>query len=362
MTAGLRHVRSPYFAVLDDDDFWLPDHIKSLLALVAKCPPGRAYAFSGFLEVEETQRGEIATARERRRIANLKPPTGDIWDIMGTFAPHCWLASSELLRSLDLDDWTLRTAEDTVVQATLISEAEPIFSYRATACQVRGSEGASNYAVADTRAEDVFECLLRLHTVIDRVERKFAAPSMSNWARLNWALRRVLLAKAENLPGDTKVLALEEGVAGSSIHEREDIDQREIELRSRVQLIGDSSFIELDEEPALSIFPDRRPWAYGAALQLSEADAAFGPQWVVLEFASCESELGAGVLNEQLDGFTSRMEIPISTRPVEVWLHVAGSSAPRVIVQNWTHATPSPIILRKAWMAKETRVTITPGL
>ena len=81
-----------------------------------------------------------------------------------------------------------------------MGRADPLFSYRATACSVRGSEGTSDSSNASTRAEDVFECFARFQTVIDRIERKATAPSMSNWSRLNWALQRVSRQKAAGSP------------------------------------------------------------------------------------------------------------------------------------------------------------------
>jgi hypothetical protein len=67
LTRGLKAVRNELFAVLDDDDFWLSGHVTALLAQIEQCPPGRGYAYSGDLTVDEPAPGESAMARERRR-------------------------------------------------------------------------------------------------------------------------------------------------------------------------------------------------------------------------------------------------------------------------------------------------------
>jgi hypothetical protein len=354
LTRGLRAVRSALFAVLDDGDFWLPGHITALLAQIEQTPPGRAYAYSGYLTVDEPAPGEPATARERRHIASMEPINGDIWKIMGTFASHCWLASSGLLRFIDLDDWPLSTAEDSVLQASLMARADPLFSYRATACSVRGSEGTLHFGNA-TRAEDVFECFARFHTVIDRIERKAAAPSMSNWSRLNWALQRVLEAKSRRFASGMTRLVLEEGVISTSVHDRDDIERQRLPLTSdRVSLAGMSQFVEHAGEPALTILPPSVPWAYGARIRLDIEDLFSGAQSLVVEFAPLMHTIGVGLLDETGADFTTRLELQASAISIELWFPLqVGRRAFDLIVQNWAEPCPSAALLRGIWAVRE---------
>jgi hypothetical protein len=356
LTAGLKAVESELFAVLDDDDFWLPGHIAGLLAQLGQCPPGRAYAYSGYLAVEEPPPGEEAGAQERRRIASLAPAAGGLDRITATFAPHSWIASSALLREIDLDGWTLATAEDSVVQASLMSCTVPQFSWRATACSVRGSQGASNFANTDTRAEDVFECYLRVNTMIDRLERNLPAASMSSWERLRLALQEILEAKtATSLDMAATVLALEEGVRTVSMHERDDIETRPIRLaRARFVFDGDSRLVEHEGAVALLVAPPAVAWAYGARLHLDPVDLFRGEQWIVLEFAALAEPIGVGLLNRAGDDFVTRMELPVSELPVEAWLHVRDrEDLSAVVLQNWAAPTAEPRLLRRAWLVRE---------
>jgi hypothetical protein len=353
LTLGLKTVRNELFALLDDDDFWLSGHIAGLLKQIQQCPPGRAYAYSGYLTVEEPAPGELATARERRHLSSMEPAGGDIWSMMGTFAPHCWLASSALLRFIDLDDWTLRTAEDSLVQASLMGRAEPLFSYRATACSLRGSVGTSDFVNTPTRAEDVFECFARIYGLIDRIEQRAATPSMSNWSRLNWALQRTLEEKTKTLAAAMATLVLEEGVISTSIHDRENFERKRIQLTSeRILLAGESQLVEHNGEPALTILPPAAPWAYGARIRLDPTDLLPPPLSLVLEFTPLPAVLGVGLL----DGaeFSTRVEVPRSEAPVELWLHLQDSGRRLdLVIQNWTQPCTSETLLLRIWAVRE---------
>ena len=246
LTSGLKAISSELFAVLDDDDFWLAGHIAALLRQNEQSAPGRAYAYSGYLTVEEPAVGEAATARERRHIASMVPAYGTIGaggQAGATFVPHCWLASSALLRIIDLEDWTLSTAEDSVLPASLMGRAEPLFSYRAPACTVRGLDGQSDWSNVPTRDEDVVEYFLRVYSVIDQIENKLRAPSDSNWGMVNWALQKSLETKSKRLTVHPERLVLG-SKAGASIHEWDDLVINQISLTpKRVQLAGETSFV-----------------------------------------------------------------------------------------------------------------------
>jgi hypothetical protein len=342
--------------MLDDDDFFLPEHFSALLKAASDASPDRVYAYSGVIDVEEIGEGQDPGEEERRRIFNLQPAQGDAWTIMGAFAPHGFMAASALLRFADLDGWTMKTAEDTLLNITLAGHGEPRFSYRATACHVVGSAHASNFNETPTRQEDLFQAFLREFALLDRLERNFGSPSMSNWERLSWQLQRVLEASSRQRTAKLSVLVLEEGVLGTSIHDRDDLELRRVPItpvtverfaETRLQPAADGHYL-------LSILPDALPWAYGAAIELDAALMFPERQWIVAEFEAVPEAFGVGVLDRGAEGFQSRTELPISAVPVEIWLHVhAPKDVSKVMVQNWAKPLNGPARLKALWVARQ---------
>jgi hypothetical protein len=357
LTTGLKVVSSELFAILDDDDFWLSGHIAALLHQIEQSTPGRAYAYSGYLTIEEPAASEPATARERRHIASMVPAYGSIGaggQAGATFAPHCWLASSALIRFIDLEDWTLSTAEDSLLQASLIGRAEPLFSYRATACTVRGLEGQSDWSNVPTRDEDVVEYFLRVFSVIDRIENKLRAPSDSNWGMVNWALQKALETKSKRLTLQAERLVVG-SKAGASIHEWDDLMINQVPLTSeRVQLAGETSFVTENGEQVLAILPEKVSWVYGVSIRLDASDLFSGRQWAVLELGALTEVIGAALVNKLGTGFQVDRLIPASQIPVEVWLPIEDPhDLSSVVIRNGAEPCLSGALLRKVWVIKE---------
>jgi len=355
MSGGAAAIEAPLFALLDDDDFLLPDHFAALLRQVEASPEGRVFAYSGFLDVEDMAPGEDPGARERRRIFNLQPACGDAWSIMGTFAPNGFLASSALLRFLDLTGWTMHTAEDTLLISTLAGHAEPRFSYRASACHVIGSEGASNYLETPTRQEDLFQTFARQQTLFDRLEKAFGKPSMSNWERLGWQLHRVMGAKSRERMAKLSLLVLEDGVLTSSIHDRDDLDIRAIPMTPvTIDLHGECRLTPTEDAYEVSFLPPDAPWAYGAEVELDRSLLYSGKQWVVAEFGPTVQSFGIGILDGRRDQFHARTEVPVSAVPVEIWLHITDAAdVSLLIVQNWLEPLRDPACLKALWVVRE---------
>jgi hypothetical protein len=354
LTAGLKAVSSELFAVLDDDDFWLSGHIAALLHQIEQSVPGRAYAYSGYLIVEEPPAGEPATARERRHIASMVPAYGSIEKVGATFAPHCWLVSSALIHFIDLEDWTLSTAEDSVLQASLMGRADPLFSYRATACTVRGLDGQSDWSNVPSRDEDVVEYFLRVYSVMDRIENKLRAPSDSNWRMVNWALQKALETKSKRLTLNTERLVLG-SKGGASIHEWDDLMINQVPLTpERVQISGETMFITEDGKWVLAILPENVSWVYGASIRLDTLDLFAGQQWVVLEFGALTEGIGAGLVNKPGTSFQVQRQIPASQIPVEVWLPIEDPhDLSSVVIRNGAEPCLSGALLRKVWVVEE---------
>jgi hypothetical protein len=349
MTAGLRAVKSRFFSILDDDDFWLNGHIGALLERLDQCAPERAFVFSGWLSVDEPPEGEPASRSERRRIGQMFPASDELEKIVAR-PPNCFLASSALLRFVDLDGWNMQTAEDWLLQIGLASHADIAFSYRATACYAQGSENASNFEAAPSRKEDLLECLLRSQQALYRVGNVNSVRS-----QLAVAMHEISAQQSETLRRAPATLVLEGNTVVHSIHAREDLERKEIALSAEtVELAGRSRFEPQDGRTTVLIAPEPLPWVYGATLPLRRADLFPGPQWVVLEFAPVTHLLGAGILTRSNDGFQTRSEIPVSAVPVEIWLEVNDpDDVSGAVVQNWTEPTPAETVLLRAWIVRE---------
>lgn len=364
LTAGLKQVENEFFCVLDDDDFWLPDHIPSLLECLAEMAPEKGFAYSGVITVRSLTEVEDPRTTDTREITRLSPaaagrvsgrPTeGTVWDVTGAFAPNGWLAASPLLRGLCLDNWNLKTAEDTVLVAHLIANGEVTFSWRATAVQVLGSEGASNFGTTGSRQEDLFECMLRIGPNLELIERKFAVNRASLWERLGSQLDTVFREKGERTRPPGSVLVLQEGVTGISIHER-DCERRQISLiDNRLQFRGKTTQIMDGDVPIVVIQPPAAPWNYGLIVPLLPDDLFSGMQFIVCEFAKTPGKYGVGILDSTETEFMTRVETPNITTPVELWIPLEEPQDARaLIVQNWDEANEEAAILTQIWVVRD---------
>ncbi len=356
LALGLKAVRSDLFAVLEEDDFWLSGHIASLLALAETAPPERAYAYSGVLRLEDPAPGGNTpggntpsgnAAGEQRRIESLAPLGGDIEQIAEGLVPGSFLASSALLRFVDLDNLAAGNAGGVVLQAHLVSRAKPAFSQRATLCVAARGGGS---------AEAGLDCLLRLHALADRLERKFPGPAAPVWSRLQQAMQRVVEAQRLALSGKAGVLALEGGTIVTSIDARDDLERERITLLAeRIGLEGRSRLVDDDGRLSVAVRPPESAWAYGVRINLDETELLAGPQWIVLEFPPVAEAFGIGLLDRD-DDFLARMQVPASAVPVEAWLHVPDPAmVGALVVQNWVAPLAAEILLRRAWTVRERR-------
>jgi hypothetical protein len=357
MVVGLRALTSAYFAFLDDDDFILPGHFDGLIRQIPDAPQGRLFAYSAFLDVREGE--DIAPDVETRTInsdvAGIAPAHGDAWTIMGAFAPNGFLASTDLLQFLDLDGWAMHTAEDTLMIVTLASHGTPRFTYRATACHVIGSVGASNYMETPTREEDIFETMMRLQTLYDRLERNFGEPSMTNWERLGWKLQQLMSFKTLQHTGKLKRLVLEEGVMTTSLHDREDLEIRKVPLNPMtIQAVGQSHIHLINGAYEVHFQPDNAAWAYGAVMEMDRGLMFPGKQWLVAEFDAVHQGFAIGVLDAEGQAFLTRAEVPPSPVTVEMWLHIHDpADTSRLVIQNWTDPLRAPVHLKRMWVVRE---------
>ncbi|CAN5248175.1 hypothetical protein BH09PSE2_BH09PSE2_02050 [soil metagenome] len=347
MCAGLKAVKSDFFTFLDDDDFWLNTHIAGLLRAAEPLPKDRTFVYSGLLHVAEPGSGDGAA--ETRRIASMAAPSGRAEDVLGVFGPHSFLASAALLRGLPLDDWTLATAEDSIMTGAVAAHAEQAFSFRATACHVEGSAGHSDFAATETRAEDVFEAYLRIGPRIEALERTFQTPAMDVWRRLGWSLQIAMADRSKRLARNGQGrLVLEEGVLSISMHDREDLEIRKIPLtRERQVMDSDVDYLEDDDGPYLRFRTPDGPWAYTLKFAFEPGELFGGEQWIVAEIEGVSKSVGLGLLTPDERGFITRAESPVTTGMMELWLHTDDPKRTGAwILQNWANPVEDPVVLR----------------
>lgn len=348
LTAGLKAVSRPWFCVLDDDDLWLPNHIASLLAATSGLPSDQAFAYSALIEERPAGESDV----DIRRIVPIEPASGDLWDVLGKFSMHNWIASSALLGDISLDGWSMNTAEDTTLIGNLIGRAQVEFSWTPTAVFTRGQEDSSNFVGTPTRDEDVFEAFLRLGPLIDKIERKFAKVTMPTYERLGEQVGRVFTRKLEASLGLDDLVALEDGARVSSIRSRTDLEVRVIEFSDvDAQLTGASTLRGEGRQTILSVLPPHQAWAYGAVVPLSLFP---GPQFVVVEIETNGGQWGFGILNRDGTDFIARSEATGSRVRAEIWLHVPDASqAGMLVIQNWDQPNTAAASVTGLWLARE---------
>ncbi len=142
----------------------------------------------------------------------------------------------------------------------------------------------------------------------------------------------------------------------SSIHEREDLELRRAPINPvTMETLGESRLLPSADGFELSLLSESLPWAYGAVMDLDRGLLFPGKQWIVAEFEAVHQSFGIGILNGRADDFHTRVEVPASSVPVEMWLHVSDpADTSRFVLQNWAEPLRSPNRLKALWVVSET--------
>jgi glycosyltransferase involved in cell wall biosynthesis len=163
LVAGLKEADTEYFAILDDDDFWLSEHIETLFAAGHITDRDFDVAFSGTVCIA-AEGTEIETRLFwNRNIYNFgfRHPPSTITQVTGAFASNCFVARTSLLPT-DLQSFgVMETAEDSLVVALVTRNKTPVFSYKPTAFFRRGYAGESDWSKSTTRHRDLLSLELR---------------------------------------------------------------------------------------------------------------------------------------------------------------------------------------------------------
>lgn len=157
LAAGLRAIDTEYFAILDDDDYWMSDHVESLFSSAALADPDFDVSFSGTVCVAAESTQIETSLRWSRNICNFgfdRAPTL-VSDVTGAFASNCFIARSSLLPPNLESICSIETAEDSVIVACVVRRKRPVFSFKPTAFFRRGYSGESEFAKSETRKLDL---------------------------------------------------------------------------------------------------------------------------------------------------------------------------------------------------------------
>jgi len=160
--AKLRELDAEYFAVLDDDDFWLSNHMESLFSAAKR--NGREFdvIFSGSVAVAPEAREIEKHLFWRRNIYRFGYPreTRSIGDVVGVFSSNCFVARTSLVVE-EIDFPEMETAEDSLIVSLVARCRKPIFSYQATAFHTQSAPDGSRFESHPLRRRDEISWLLR---------------------------------------------------------------------------------------------------------------------------------------------------------------------------------------------------------
>ena len=160
--SALRHIETPYFAVLDDDDFWLPEHMETLFHAGRLVDPEFDMAFSGVVNFDFPVAFSPGVSFDRSiGHFGFVNPLRDVRDVSDSIWVCSFVARSDLLTTEIMLPPNMRTAEDSLLVCLLARRTKPVFSWRATAFYRRDAPDGSNWQRDPQRADDFMAQTLR---------------------------------------------------------------------------------------------------------------------------------------------------------------------------------------------------------
>jgi hypothetical protein len=160
--AALRRVVTPYFAVLDDDDFWLSDHMETLFRAGRRERADFDVAFSGVVDFDQPVRFSDTLFFDRNiGRFGFDKPLANAHDIQDAIHLGCFVARSDLLTPELLATPAMHTAEDSLLICLLARRSKPIFSWKPTAFYRRDPADGSHWRTDPQRTEDMVSLALR---------------------------------------------------------------------------------------------------------------------------------------------------------------------------------------------------------
>jgi hypothetical protein len=201
LVAGLAFVKSPYFALLDDDDYLLDGHFQGLLETISDCDDAYRFAYSDILKLDE---GKDPEGTWDNGISLLKegPAFGDIHTLLQRFSPHCFLATSNCLERFPRDHWQSHTAEDVLLFCSILRLATPLHAPGATCVYSVGRSDASDFWNDPRRLEDELSLVTGISQYFQAVEEKFPDHAQDGRALIYPVLRRLMENKREKIQAE----------------------------------------------------------------------------------------------------------------------------------------------------------------
>lgn len=160
--AGISRASTPYFAVLDDDDFWLSDHFEDLFRAGRQVRDDFDVAFSGSVAFDSpVYYQENLVCTRNISLFGFSGDPDDALAVASAIGTNCFVARRDLLTNEMLQVPAMDIAEDSVLIALLARRSKPIFSYRATAFHRRNGSDCSDAKSDRKRARDEVSLALR---------------------------------------------------------------------------------------------------------------------------------------------------------------------------------------------------------
>jgi hypothetical protein len=331
--AGLSAVQGEYFSVLDDDDWLFSNHFELLFQPFSQTPRQQFFAYSGCIAAYAVHEPIDGGGTENRRLNHFGiAGDGDFISMAGAFASNCFVASSDLLNELILQDPIMSTAEDSYLILSLLAQTEPRFSFAGTSLHERGRTDQSDFAHHPRRYEDELTLRMRLQG-IHRTKFDF----VDHYAVLSdfWSRRPdpnnnhpVLedSARIVHKAGDSPLSSLPEDVL-DRISAGFVVQKSNIHKAGEVVDSGVGACIV--ETPAA-------PWSYGAEFALNIQTDRTDLALIKIRVAVESGVAGVGLLDRSEKHFLFRVPVKQSEKVQEVHIPVADiHDIGRLVVQNW---------------------------
>jgi hypothetical protein len=160
---GVRRVTTRYFAVLDDDDFWMSDHMETLFAAGRRVDPEFDMAYAAQLRFDSPVEHwpTLVTTRSILRFG-YEHEIGDVIEVLNRVGINSFVARRDLLTDDMLSAPDMRTAEDSLLICLLAWRSKPIFSFRPTAFYRDNAEDGSRWRIDPERHRDEISLGLRI--------------------------------------------------------------------------------------------------------------------------------------------------------------------------------------------------------
>jgi hypothetical protein len=158
----LQELHAEFFAVLDDDDLWLSNHMESLFLAAKQKADDFDVIFSGSISMEVPGREIEKELMWKRHIHSFgyRSDIRSINDVTREFCSNCFVARTKLLpREVTIPE--METAEDSLLISLVVRRRKPIFSYQATAFHTLNASSGSGYQTHQQRDRDELSWHLR---------------------------------------------------------------------------------------------------------------------------------------------------------------------------------------------------------